>query len=35
VDGATPRHPVKEVSAGDRSLVGTYSGYDVRIEHDK
>jgi co-chaperonin GroES (HSP10) len=34
VDGATPRHPVKEVEAGDRILFGTYSGNDVRIEHD-
>ena len=34
MDGATPTHPVQEVEAGDRILVGTYSGNDVSIEHD-
>ena len=33
--GATPKHPVKEVSAGDRILFGKYSGNEVRIENTK
>ena len=32
--GATPKHPVKEVSAVDRILLGKYSGNEVRIEND-
>ena len=35
LDGATPKHPVKEVSAGDGTLFGKYSGNDVRIENTK
>jgi len=36
LDGTTPKkHPVKEVSAGDRILFGKYSGNEVRIENDK
>ena len=33
--GATPKHPVKEASAGDRMLFGKYSGNEVRIENTK
>jgi len=33
-DVATPKHPVKEVEAGDRILVGEYSGNEVSIEND-
>jgi co-chaperonin GroES (HSP10) len=32
--GPRRRIPFKEVEAGDRILVGPYSGNDVRIEHD-
>jgi len=35
LDGATPKYPVKEVSAGDRILFGKYFGNEVRIENDK
>jgi co-chaperonin GroES (HSP10) len=35
LDGATPKHPVKEVEAGDRILYGKYFGNDVRIENNK
>ncbi len=35
LDGATPKHPVKEVSAGDRILFGKYSSNEVRIENNK
>jgi co-chaperonin GroES (HSP10) len=32
--GATPKHPVKEVWAGDRIRFGTYFGNEVSIEND-